>query len=68
MASTEVTVTLTLDTRRFRLWVLFMRTVAPFIGYDRAYRWGLHYGVPLLRVRFGARGKWERPFRWTDDG
>lgn len=67
MASTELRVTIRLDTRRFRLWLLFMQSVAPVIGYERAYRWGVKYGVPLLRVKMDE-GKWERPFRANVDG
>ena len=59
--------TLSLDTRRFRLWIRFMRAMAPFIGDELAYRWACKYGVPLLRIKLD-NGKWERPWRWDDVG
>jgi hypothetical protein len=63
----DMKVTMTLDTGRMVAWVRFLGVIAPMIGDDRAYRWAMRYGLPLIRVRFDERGRWERPFRWHDD-
>lgn len=47
-------------TRAARAWIIAMRILGPFVGRDRAARWGWAGGWKLVRVRLGANGRWAR--------
>jgi hypothetical protein len=66
VASTEVTVSLRLDTRLYRAWLHVLKVIHPILGPDRTMHWATR-GVRLIRLKTD-NGPWERPFVWSEDG
>ena len=63
----EVTVSVRLDTGWAVAWVRAMAVARFLIGDDRAMNWAMRGYARLMRVKVDG-GRWERPFRWSDDG
>lgn len=62
----EVTVSIRLDTGWAVAWVRLMAVARFLIGDDRAVNWAMRGCARLMRVKVDG-GRWERPFRWSDD-